>query len=195
MSLFVYLNPLRSKEKTETHCLPRVVLNERRRRAVMLRLSWATIAETVSQCELGRTAVIRAMQAYEQSPEAVAKWVNEEYPKIAKAAKQEGADSLGRQKRIFLVLDSLRVHHSKLFKQWLEENEDNIVVFYLPSYSPELNPDELLNGDLKLRVTKTAPARNKIALTHTAVGALRSIQKLPGRVEKYLGQKDVAYTA
>jgi tRNA U34 5-methylaminomethyl-2-thiouridine-forming methyltransferase MnmC len=171
------------------------VLNERRRRAVMLRLSWATIAETVSQCELGRTAVIRAMQAYEQSPEAVAKWVNEEYPKIAKAAKQECADSLGRQKRIFLVLDSLRVHHSKLFKQWLEENEDNIVVFYLPSYSPELNPDELLNGDLKLRVTKTAPARNKIALTHTAVGALRSIQKLPGRVEKYLGQKDVAYTA
>jgi len=101
----------------------------------------------------------------------------------------------GCQKRIFLVLDNLRVHHSMLVKQWLEENEDKIMVFYLPSYSPELNPDELLNGDLKQQVTKSAPARNKIALTRTAIGALRSIQKLPGRVENYFGQKDVAYAA
>jgi len=44
-------------------------------------------------------------------------------------------------------------------------------------------------------VTKAAPPRNKIALTHTAIGVLRSIQKQPGRVEKYFGQKDVAYAA
>ena len=62
-------------------------------------------------------------------------------------------------------------------------------------YSPELNPDELLNADLKQRVTKAAPARNKIALTRTAIGALRSIQKQPDRVENYFGQKDVAYAA
>jgi len=43
-------------EKTEAHRLPRVVLNERRRRAVKLRLNGATIAETVMQCELGRLA-------------------------------------------------------------------------------------------------------------------------------------------
>jgi hypothetical protein len=65
----------------------------------------------------------------------------------------------------------------------------------LPSYSPELNPDEMLNADLKQHVTKAAPARNKIALTRTAIGALSSIQKQPGRVESYFGQKDVAYAA
>jgi transposase len=70
-----------------------------------------------------------------------------------------------------------------------------IQVFYLPSYSPELNPDELLNADLKRRVTKAAPARNKIALTRTAIGALRSVQKQPEQVEKYFGQKDVCYAA
>ena len=53
-------------ERTEAHRLPRVVLNERRRRAVKLRLSGTTIAETVAQCELGRSAVIRAKQAYER---------------------------------------------------------------------------------------------------------------------------------
>jgi uncharacterized protein (DUF427 family) len=48
-------------EKTEAHKLPRAVLNERRCRAVKMRLDGATIAETAGQCELGRSAVIRAM--------------------------------------------------------------------------------------------------------------------------------------
>lgn len=101
----------------------------------------------------------------------------------------------GREKRIFLVLDNLRVHYSKAVKKWLEANADKIVIFYLPSYSPELNPKELLNADLKQYVIKAAPPRNKIALTRTAIGTLRSIQKHPERVEKYFGQKDVCYAA
>jgi hypothetical protein len=68
-------------------------------------------------------------------------------------------------------------------------------VFYLHSYSPELNPDELLNTDLKRRVTGAAPAHNKIALTRTTVGALSSIQKQPQRVESYFSQKEICYTA
>jgi transposase len=101
----------------------------------------------------------------------------------------------GRNKRVFLILDNLRVHHSKAVKKWLTENEDKMEVFYLPSYSPELNPDELLNADLKQRVTKVAPARTKLALTRTAVGALRSIQKQPERVESYFEHEDVCYAA
>ena len=204
-------------------------------------------------------------KAYEQSPAAVSKWVNEQYQKIAKAAKTEGAEIQwgdetglrsddvrgrgyapkgktpvvlahanrsklsvistvtnkgqmrwkvfsgalntkimigfmkrlvhGREKRVFLILDNLRVHHSKAVKKWHADNEEKIQVFYLSSYSPERNPDELLNADLKQRVTKKAPPRNKIALTRTAIGALRSIQKQPRMVEKYFGQKDVAYAA
>jgi len=101
----------------------------------------------------------------------------------------------GCKKRVFLILDNLRVHHSKAVKKWLQENAEKIEDFYLPSYSPELNPDELLNADLKQRVTKVAPARNKVALTRTAIGALRSIQKQPERIENYFGQKDVCYAA
>jgi transposase len=67
--------------------------------------------------------------------------------------------------------------------------------FYLPSYSPELNPDELLNADLKQRVTRAAPPRTKAALTRTAFGALRRIQKQPNRVESYFRQKDAAFAA
>ncbi len=101
----------------------------------------------------------------------------------------------GRQKRVFLIRDNLRVHHSKAVRKWLKENEDKILVFYLPSYSPELNPDELLNADLRQHLTEAVTARSKIALTRTAIGALRSIQKQPGRVESYFGPEDVAYAA
>jgi transposase len=100
-----------------------------------------------------------------------------------------------QKKKIFLILDNLRVHHSQLVREWIEANAEKIEVFYLPSYSPELNPDELLNADLKHRVTSAAPARNKIVLTRTAVGALRSIQKQPQRVESYFRQKHVCYAA
>jgi hypothetical protein len=66
-------------------------------------------------------------------------------------------------KKIFLILDNLRVHHAKIVQQWLAENSDKIEVFYLPSYSPELNPDELLNADLKQRVTAAVAVKNKSA--------------------------------
>lgn len=58
-----------------------------------------------------------------------------------------------------------------------------------------MNPDELLNAELKQRVTKVAPARTKLALTRTAVGALRCIQKQPERVESYFEHEDVCYAA
>ncbi len=53
------------------------------------------------------------------------------------------------RRKVFLILDNLRVHHSKIVKQWLQNRGDQIELFFLPSYSPELNPDEYLNCDLK----------------------------------------------
>ncbi|AOM39256.1 IS630 family transposase [Xenorhabdus hominickii] len=51
----------------------------------------------------------------------------------------------------FLILDNLRVHHAKKVKDWLEQAsvKQRLEVFYLPAYSPELNPDEYLNCDIK----------------------------------------------
>jgi len=39
--------------------------------------------------------------------------------------------------------------HSAKVRTWLVGREAEIKVFYLPGYSPELNPDEGINGDLK----------------------------------------------
>jgi transposase len=79
-------------------------------------------------------------------------------------------------RKIFLVLDNLRVHHSHIVRDWLAENEDQIELFFLPSYSPELNPDEYLNCDLKAGVHSGAPARNEKQLAKKAFSHLRMLQ-------------------
>ena len=52
-------------------------------------------------------------------------------------------------KKVFLILDNLRVRRSKKVQTWLEKHRDEIEIFYLPPYAPEYNPDELMNSDLK----------------------------------------------
>lgn len=98
-------------------------------------------------------------------------------------------------RKIFLILDNLKVHHARKVKDWLADHKQQIEVFYLPSYSPELNPDECLNADLKDGVTRRAPARSKGQLKKAAISHLRKLQKSPRRVRKYFEHKPVRYAA
>ena len=40
------------------------------------------------------------------------------------------------ERKVFLVLDNLKVHHGKLVKAWLEKKKAQIEVFFLPPYAP-----------------------------------------------------------
>ena len=82
-----------------------------------------------------------------------------------------------------LILDNLRMHHAKQVKAWLAEHADAIEVLYLPSYSPELNPDEMANADIKQAVTKLAPALTKLQLVKATAKHLRSVQRRPERTQ------------
>jgi len=97
--------------------------------------------------------------------------------------------------KIFLIVDNLRVHHSKPVKEWLEEQKHEIELFFLPSYSPELNPDEYLNCDLKAGVHSGTPARSKAQLAKKAISHLRMLQKRSSRVQKYFKHPKIAYAA
>jgi len=99
------------------------------------------------------------------------------------------------KRKVYLILDNLRVHHAKIFKAWLTEHRDEIEVYYLPSYSPELNPDEYLNCDLKAGVHSGKPARTKDKLKKKVLSHMRMLQKKPNRVRKYFNHKKIAYAA
>jgi hypothetical protein len=64
--------------------------------------------------------------------------------------------------------------------------------FFRP-ISPELNPDEYLNCDLKAGVHSGTPARTKHELKCKAISHLRRLQKLPGRIKKYFKHPKIAY--
>lgn len=64
-------------------------------------------------------------------------------------------------RKVFPVLDNLRVHHAKLVKAWLARHQEKIEVFYLPSYFPKLNPGEYLNCDLKAGFRSSSQARSQ----------------------------------
>ena len=99
------------------------------------------------------------------------------------------------KRKVFLVLDNLRVHHSKGVQAWLEAHREEIEVFFLPSYSPELSPDEFMNGDLKIKMNLSEPTRGGEHLRKKVVSHLRSIQSQPHRVRSYFKAKPVAYAA
>jgi len=66
------------------------------------------------------------------------------------------------------MLDSLVVNHCKPVKEWLAVHRQQIEVFYLPSYSPQPNSDEHLNGDLKQAIETRVPCRTKTKLQQAA---------------------------
>ncbi len=98
-------------------------------------------------------------------------------------------------RKVFLVMDNLKVHHCKPVKEWLEKNKDRIEVFYLPSYSPELNPEERLNADLKLAITTSVPRRTKDGLLKETAEHMSKVKSSPERVKSYFKDKHVAYAA
>jgi transposase len=97
--------------------------------------------------------------------------------------------------KVFLILDRLPVHRSAKLRAWLAGREAEIEVFYLPGYSPELNPDEGVNGDLKQAVTGKAPVRSKAQLKRAAIGHMRRLSKLPDRIRSFFGHKTFRYAA
>ena len=98
-------------------------------------------------------------------------------------------------KKVFLILDNLRVHHCKLVKAWVAERQDKIELFYLPSYSPELNPEERLNADLKQAAGSKAPARTKVQLKAVTTQHMQMLESSPERVMKYFQDPRVKYAA
>lgn len=97
--------------------------------------------------------------------------------------------------KVFLILDNLSVHHCKPVKAWVAEHSSEIEVFYLPSYSPELNPEERLNADLKQVIRSKVQVRTKEKLRAATENHMRDIASKPERVKTYFQDKFVKYAA
>lgn len=202
-------------------------------------------------------------RAWEQKRKAVECWLREEYPRIRRQAKREGAEihwgdemgmrsdhqagrSYGRRgqtpvvpgtgqrfgcnlistvtnrgtlrfmvfhgrfsatvlieflrrllrstpRKVYVILDRHPVHQAAKFKKWLAQRPAHIRVFFLPAYSPELNPDENLNNDVKANAVGRQRPADREEMMADVRGYLRSTQKQPEIVQRYFHAPTVQY--
>jgi len=88
-------------------------------------------------------------------------------------------------RKMFLIVDNHRAHKSKKVIKWLTENVEHIKLFYLPSYCPELNPDEFLNQDVKSHLGKKR-LHNKTQTAKELNSHLKMRQKQPDVIKNFV---------
>lgn len=202
-------------------------------------------------------------KAYEQQPDRVKKWLDEEYPGIARKAREEGAeilwgdetgisseDNRGRgyapqahtpivyspgkrfsasmissinnqgkmrfmvydgalqtdtflvflrrllkdtDRKIFLIVDNLRVHHARKVSKWVERHANEIELFFLPPYSPEHNPDEYLNQDVKVHMRQKPTSRSGAELKRGLRSYMRHLQNDEPKIARFFHHDQVKY--
>jgi uncharacterized protein YegL len=98
------------------------------------------------------------------------------------------------RQKIFLVTDGHPVHKTNKLNEWLKENKKRIKVFFLPPYSPELNPQEYVNQDEKQILM--AKKDQSIDEMKNNVDEFMNYGKNDKRhVQKYFHAKHVRYAA
>ncbi|SCU83825.1 transposase [Cupriavidus necator] len=101
---------------------------------------------------------------------------------------------IGATKPVFVVVDGHPVHRSKPVKTYVESQQDRLKLFYLPPYSPHLNPDEQVWAHVKRQVSKRL-VQGKNEMKKLALSALRRIQRLPELVKSFFRQPECQYAA
>ena len=100
-----------------------------------------------------------------------------------------------RTRKLMWIVDRHPVHRSEAVQQWLLQHRDKLELRFLPPYSPQLNPAEYLNCDVKQGVHSKPPTRNLSQLKGRVSAHLHKLQKLPTRVMKYFKHSAIAYAA
>jgi transposase len=226
-----------------------------------VKLPIRTVGEYLSRW--GFTPQKPVKRAYEQQPEQVRKWLDEEYPHIARRAGKEKAeilwgdetgissqDNRGRgyapkgqtpvvygpgkrfstsmtsaisnkgllrfmvyegalqtetfldflkrlikdnDRKVFLIVDNLRVHHAAKVREWVEAHREGIEIFFLPPYSPEHNPDEYLNHDVKTHVRQNPTPRSGTELKNGLRSYMRRLQRKTDKIARFFEHDSVRY--
>jgi transposase len=95
--------------------------------------------------------------------------------------------------RVVVILDSHPVHKSAEVRRWIKGTSGEMELYFLPGYSPELNPDEYLNQDVKSNAVGKERPTNQSEMISNVRGYLRSTQRTKGAVAKYFAADHVRY--
>ena len=97
--------------------------------------------------------------------------------------------------KVFLIVDRLPAHRAAKVQQWVHDNKDRIELFYLPPYSPQMNPDEWLNRDLKTELRTRPATGDRDTLKTIAQRFMHTLASTPQRIMKYFDNQHIAYAS
>lgn len=98
-------------------------------------------------------------------------------------------------RKIFLIVDGHPAHRGRKVQDWFEKRAEEIELFFLPGYSPELNPDEMLNQDVKSNAIGRQRPRSAEDLKGSVRSYLHRRQRQPHIVRCYFHESHVLYAA
>jgi transposase len=99
------------------------------------------------------------------------------------------------ERPVFLIVDGHPSHKAKKVETYVESTEGRLRLFYLPPYSPELNPDERVWNDLKNNTIGRQPISDPASLQAKVISFFRYLQKSPARVRSYFNNETTRYAA
>lgn len=96
-------------------------------------------------------------------------------------------------KKVFLIIDNAGYHVSRATSEFVENTGGRLTLFFLPPYSPELNPDELVWKNVKHDQIGRSSIRNGFELRSRAIAALESLRELPEIITGFFRAPRLAY--
>lgn len=100
-----------------------------------------------------------------------------------------------RRKPVFLIVDGHPTHKSVMVRKFVESVSSRLRLFFLPPYSPELNPDELVWNDLKNHILGRKVITSPQQMRRTVLGRLRWMRKTPAHVASFFKAPETRYAA
>jgi len=98
-------------------------------------------------------------------------------------------------RKVFLVVDGHSVHRSRATREWVERRSGRVELFFLPGYSPDLNPDEMLNNDVKANAVGRKRPKCQAQMMRGARRYLERRRRDPETVKRYFHEESVRYAA
>ena len=156
--------------------------------------TWAPIGQTPVVKQTGQRFSLNMISAvspkgqlrFMVTPKRIGAWVFVEFLKRLMH---------GWDKCIFLIVDGHPTHKARLVKTFVEKVKGQLRLFYLPPYSPELNPDEYVWNDVKNNAVGRSIITNPKHLRSAATSRLRYLQKNPDHVRTFFESETTSYAA
>ncbi len=100
----------------------------------------------------------------------------------------------GHNKKITIITDGHSSHKSGKVKEFIKSTKGKLKIYYLPPYSPELNPDEQVWNNAKTDIAKKLTKR-LVGIKDIVKSTMHAIQKNTELVKSFFHHPDVVYAS